>query len=358
VLVAGVGFAPRLDGPQQTPMSAETARQLYRQLIDRLGSTAGVRAVAVSTGTPPFAGFNSAFRIPGTAVPEDASLLVVFTSEGLLSATGMPLINGRELSAVDVNQSHRVAVINEALARKHFGPEEPLGRTIYLARLTTLPVPVADPTFEIVGVVRDMANQGPREQAAPQAFIPYPFRGPGGLTLIVRTLDDPMRALNTVRREVTAVDPQIALIEPLPLEEWIQRVVFARPRFSVLVLGIFAAAGVLLVALGVYGVLAYTVSQQKREIAIRMALGGQRGDVIQMVLRLGLQLVGAGLIIGAAASLATNRLLTTQLWKITPHDPLTFAVAMLLVLTVGAAACWVPARRAVRVEPMTALRQE
>jgi predicted permease len=358
VLVAGVGFAPRLDGPQQTAMSAETTRQLYRQVIDRLGSTAGVRAAAVSTGTPPFAGFGSPFRIPGMAVPEEASVLVVFTSEGLFSATGMPLIKGRELSLVDVNQSHRVAVINEALARKHFGSEEALGRTIYLSRLTTLPVPVADPTFEIVGVVRDMANQGPREQAAPQVFVPYPFRGPGGLTLIVRTLDDPMRALNAIRREVTTVDPQIALIEPTPLDEWIQRVVFARPRFSVLVLGIFAATGVLLVALGVYGVLAYTVSQQRREIAIRMALGGQRGDVIQMVLRLGLQLVGAGLIIGAAASLATNRLLTTQLWNITPHDPLTFAAAMLLVLTVGAAACWVPARRAVRVEPMAALRQE
>jgi ABC-type antimicrobial peptide transport system permease subunit len=167
-----------------------------------------------------------------------------------------------------------------------------------------------------------------------------------------------MRALSVIRREVAAIDPQIALIEPTPLEEWIQRVVFARPRFSVLVLGIFAATGVLLVALGVYGVLAYTVSQQRREIAIRMALGGQRGDVIQMVLRLGLQLVGGGLIIGAAASLATNRLLTTQLWNITPHDPLTFAVAILLVLTIGAAACWIPALRAVRVEPMTALRQE
>jgi predicted permease len=359
VLVAGVGFAPRLDGPQQqTAMSAEASRQLYRQLIDRISSTAGVRAAAVSSGTPPFAGFNSPFRIPGTVVPEEASVLVVFASEGLFSTTGMPLLKGRELSPVDVNQSHRVAVINEALARKHFGSEDPVGRTIHLSRLTTLPVPVTDPTFEIVGVVRDMANQGPREQAAPQLFVPYPFRGPGGLTLVVRTLDDPMRALNAIRREVTAVDPQIALIEPTPLEEWIQRVVFARPRFSVLVLGIFAATGVLLVALGVYGVLAYTVSQQRREIAIRMALGGQRGDVIQMVLRLGLQLVAAGLVIGAAASLATNRLLTTQLWRITPHDPLTFAAAMLLVLAVGAAACWVPARRAVRVEPMTALRQE
>ena len=167
-----------------------------------------------------------------------------------------------------------------------------------------------------------------------------------------------MRLLATIRREVAAVDSQVALTDPLTLEELIQRVIFARPRFTLLMLGIFAATGVLLVALGVYGVLAYTVSQQTREIAIRMALGGQRGDVIRMVLRLGLTLVGVGLAIGAAASFATNRLLTTQLWQVSPHDPLTFAAGIAIVLMIGLVACLVPARRAVRVEPMAALRQE
>ena len=167
-----------------------------------------------------------------------------------------------------------------------------------------------------------------------------------------------MRSLAAIRREMAAVDSQVALIDPLTLEELIQRVIFARPRFTLLMLGIFAATGVLLVALGVYGVLAYTVSQQTREIAIRMALGGQRGDVIRMVLRLGLTLVGVGLVIGVAASLATNRLLASQLWNISPHDPLTFGAAIAIVLTIGVVACLVPARRAVRVEPMAALRQE
>jgi len=203
-----------------------------------------------------------------------------------------------------------------------------------------------------------MANQGPRDLPMPQVFIPYPFRGPAGLTLTVRTAGEPMALVNAIRREMQSIDPEVALLEPTLVEEMIRQSLFARPRFSLLVLGIFAVTGVLLVALGVYGVLAYTVSQQTREIAIRMALGGQRGDVIQMVLRLGLQLVGAGLAIGVAASLATNRLLVSQLWNISPHDPLTFAVAMLIVLTIGAVACWVPARRAVRVEPMTALRQD
>jgi putative ABC transport system permease protein len=124
------------------------------------------------------------------------------------------------------------------------------------------------------------------------------------------------------------------------------------------VLGIFACTGIVLVAFGVYGVLAYTVSQQTREIAIRMALGGERGHVIQMVLRLGLQLVGAGLIIGVAVSLATNRLLVNQLWNTSPNDPITFGIAIAVVVAMAALACWIPARRAVRVEPMVALRHE
>jgi putative ABC transport system permease protein len=135
-------------------------------------------------------------------------------------------------------------------------------------------------------------------------------------------------------------------------------VFYARPRFSLLVLGIFACTGIVLVAFGVYGVLAYTVSQQTREIAIRMALGGERGHVVRMVLRLGLQLVGVGLIIGVAASLATNRLLVNQLWNTSPNDPLTFAAAIGSIVAMAALACWIPARRAVRVEPMVALRHE
>jgi putative ABC transport system permease protein len=133
---------------------------------------------------------------------------------------------------------------------------------------------------------------------------------------------------------------------------------YARASFSLLVLGIFAATGAVLVALGIYGVLAYTVSQQTREIAIRLALGGESGHVIRMIVRFGLQLVAAGLVIGLAISLATNRLLTTQLWNTSPNDPVTFVAVIVLIATIGALACWVPARRAVRVQPMMALRHE
>ena len=166
-----------------------------------------------------------------------------------------------------------------------------------------------------------------------------------------------MRMVEPLRREIQAINRDVAARRAAADGNLHPEPFYARPRFSLLVLGIFACTGIVLVAFGVYGVLAYTVSQQTKEIAIRMALGGERGHVIKMVLRLGMQLVGAGLIIGVAASLATNRLLLSQLWNTSPTDPATFAIVLTAIVAIGALACWIPARRAVHVEPMVALRQ-
>jgi putative ABC transport system permease protein len=352
MLVAFMAFPPR----QQT--SPEQLRQFYHQVVERISSLPGVRSVALSNAPPPFGGMRSDLQIPGTATRPEASTFMLFCSERLAETAGLPLVRGRQFSALDVEKSHHVALINQALAKKYFGADEPLGRTIRLPRLSTLQVPVADPTFEIIGVVGDMANEGPRELASPQVFLPFTVVTPPGMALVIRTSDEPLRVVNGLRREIQAVDRDVALIEPEPMDSVIQRVFYARPRFSLLVLGIFAGAGIVLVAFGVYGVLAYTVSQQTREIAIRVALGGERGHVIQMVLRLGMQLVGAGLVIGVAASLATNRLLVSQLWNTSPNDAATFAVVIAAIVAIGALACWIPARRAVHVEPMVALRHE
>ncbi len=351
LLFANVAFPPK-----QNP-SAEEQRQFYREALDRIASIPGVRSVAVSNGLP-FGGMDSPLQIAGKAVSPDTRTFVQFASDRLFDTIGMPLTRGRSLSATDVERLQHVAVINDAFAKRYFGSEDPLGRVVRLARLATLPVPVADPQFEVVGVSRDVANQGPREQPVPQVFIPFSFRGPAGLTFLIRTSADPMRVVMPLRQEIQAIDRQVAVIEPITVEDLLQRFFFARPRFSLLVLGIFACTGVVLVAFGVYGVLAYTVSQQTREIAIRMALGGDRGHVIRMVLRLGLQLVGAGLVIGIAASFATNRLIESQLWQTSPHDPVTFVTAILVIVAIGVFACLVPARRAVRVQPMVALRHE
>lgn len=352
VLVAPLTF-PGRDNAARTDQ-----RHLHRQVLERAGSMPGVRSAAISTSLPIFGGIQSGLQIPGIALGPQASALMVLCSEGFIETVGAPLRRGRNFSALEVESAHHVTVVNETFAKTYFGTDDPLGRTIRLARLSTLPVPVADPTFEIIGVVGDTTNQGPRDPAVPQVFLPFTLRGPWGFWLLLRTSDDPMRAVTALRREIQAVDRTVALVEPTTLEDRIQRAFHARPRFSLLVLGIFACTGIVLVAFGVYGVLAYTVSQQTREIAIRMALGGQQGHVIQMVLRFGMQLVGLGLLIGVAASLATNRLLVTQLWNTSPTDPITFGAVTTAIVAIGALACWIPAHRAVRVEPMVALRHE
>jgi putative ABC transport system permease protein len=352
LLVANIAFPPRLS------TSVEGQRQFYRQVLDRLGSMPGVRSAAITSGAPTLGGGSTPLQIPGRTLPEQASTVVTFCNESLLGTLGLSVLRGRELSALDVDQLKQVALINQAFSKRYFDKDDPLGRTFRLPQMATLPVPVPDPTFEVIGVVPDTTNQGPRDLPAPQVYIPFTLRGPSGFTLVLRTSGEPLRVVNAVRREVKQVDAEVALVQPIPLEELIQRNFYARPRFSLLVLGIFACTGILLVALGVYGVLAYTVSQQTREIAIRMALGGQRGHVIQMVVRLGLQLVGTGLAVGIAASLATNRLLVNQLWNISPNDPLTFGAAISVIAAIGIFACWIPARRAVRVEPMVALRHD
>jgi predicted permease len=352
VLVAGVAFPP------QRSTSADDQRSLYRQIANRSATVPGVVSVAMANGFPPFGGLSSVLEIPGMAMPPSSQTLVVFGSERLLETLGIPIMKGRGLSTIDIDRAHRVAVVNETLARRYFGSDDPLARVIRLPRLTTLPRPITDPTFQVIGIMRDVATGGPRDIPAPEVMLPFSLRLPGGLALVVRTIDDPLRVVAGLRREIQVVDPQVALANPLSLERLIQMTFYASPGFSLLMLSIFAATGAFLVALGIYGVLAYTVSQQTREIAIRMALGGESGHVTRMIVRFGLRLVAAGLLIGLAISFATNRLLMAQLWNTSPNDPVTFAVVILLITTIGLLACWVPARRAVRVQPMIALRHE
>ena len=354
----GSVLAASLSFPQGPGKPAADQSNVFRQVLEHVSAIPGVRAASVSNTMGLFGGTTSPLRIPGRAVPPEGDVVVVFASEGLVETLGVALADGRPLTRLEVEQSQHVALVNETFVKKYFGGEAAVGQTIRLERLTTLPVPVQDPTFAIIGVLKDIANQGPRNPPVPQAVIPFTLRGPAALMLMVRTSDDPMRAVTTIRREIQQVNRDLAVNEPGPLDEWIQRVFYARPRFSVLVLGIFACTGIILVACGVYGVLAYTVSQQTREIAIRMALGGERGHVVRMVLKLGLKLVAVGLVIGVAASLATNRLLVNQLWKTSPTDPVTFVAVIGAIVVIGMVACLIPARRAVRVEPMTALRHD
>jgi predicted permease len=272
---------------------------------------------------------------------------------------GARLLHGRLMEESEVAGARKVAVVNQTLVAKWFGKEDPIGRQITIKHLGAIPnPPVANPVFEIVGVISDMKNSGIQDPVRPEIMVPYTVTGAFERGILVRTAGNPIGLLNPVRREIWAVDKNVALTMTRTLDDFLSDFSYAQPRFLLAVLGVFAGVGLVLVAVGVYSVIAYTVSRQTQEIGIRMALGASRGNVIAMVMRMGLWLVGIGLAVGLAASLAANKVLASELWGVSARDPLTFAAVALVVLTAGVAACWFPARRATRVDPVIALRFE
>jgi putative ABC transport system permease protein len=252
-----------------------------------------------------------------------------------------------------------VAVVNQTLAKRCFGNDDPIGRQIKLVTLETdLDPPIKNPVFEIVGVVADAKNRGIQEQPWPGVYLPYTVAGALDGSILVRTSKDPLAMVNTVQREVWAVDRNVALSYTGSLEGNLRDYVYAEPRFSLILLGVFAAVGLVLVTIGIYSVIAYTVSQQTHDIGIRMALGASHDAVLRMVLSMGARLIAAGVVVGLLASFAATRLIASQLWGVSPHDPITLCGVVAVVLLTGFAACYFPARRATRVDPMVALRYE
>jgi predicted permease len=359
-----LGFHPenvlhaRLPLPRGQYQTAAAKQVLFRQLLDRVQALPGVVAASPTISLPPYGGIRSEIEIPGKTHAEKWEAIYQLASEGYFATLGRPLVRGRLLSEADVVGARKVAVVNRALVDKYFGGEDPLGRQLTLKHLATLPQQkVVDPTFEIVGVVTDAKNQGLQDPVQPEAIVPDGITGAFERGLLVRTAGPPMALLNDVRREIWAVDRNIALTQIGSLTDSLQ-FSYAEPRFSVMVLGIFAGVGLVLVALGVYSVIAYTVSRRTHDIGIRLALGATRGDVLRLVLGSGLGLVGVGIGIGVLASLAVTRVLSHQLFGIAPHDVPTLASVVAVVIAAGLAACYFPARRAMRVDPMVALRYE
>jgi putative ABC transport system permease protein len=328
--------------------------QFYERALERIALLPGVEAAAAGTSLLPFGGgFTSEVEIPGKPRNDRSTALVQFCTEGYFRTMGLRFLRGRELSALEPDQAPRTAAVNRTFAASYFGAADPLGQQIAL----TVPSIRSDRPerrlFEIVGVVDDVKNDGIRRLPAPQVYLPG-----SGQSILVRTSADPRGMLNAIRREIEILDRRVALRQPETLAGLLQQFAYAQPRFSLIVLSVFAATGTVLVAIGIFSVMAYTVSRQTREIAVRMALGAGRRQVLGVVLRVGAQLLLLGLGLGVLASFATSRLIANQLWNTSPHDPLTLAAAISIIAIVALVACYLPALRAVRVDPMDALRHD
>jgi predicted permease len=324
----------------------------FDQLQQNIRNLPGVTAVAVSNGLPFEMANYPGFRIEGRTEPDNkGSGLRYAVSPDYFRTMGIELIKGRLFTAEDTRDSPPVIVINEVLARQYFQNEDPLGK-----RLKETPT---SPSLEIVGVVRHVEhyNLDGRNSVQPQFYTSFNQNPAGRTHVLVRTAVEPLSLAAAVRAQVAALNKDQAVFNVRTMEQTVAQSVAPR-RFSMLLLMVFAVVALALASLGIYGLMSYAVAQRTREIGVRMALGAQVRDVLKLVIGQGMKLVLVGVALGLVAALALTRTMKTLLFGISATDPVTFAAIALLLIAVALLACFVPARRATKVDPLLALRQE
>jgi predicted permease len=334
---------------------------MTRQLLDHLRALPGVTSVSESMLEPPIKYDWSDTIIPGKPHTERWETRFEICSEGYFQILGLPLLHGRLLSEDDMNAQRHVMVVNETFSRQYFPGEDPIGHQVKLQVLDRpfLDAP-HDTYFEIVGMVRDYKTRDEESRswrAFPQVFIPYSVQGFSYRTYMARTVADPRILLKNIEQEVRAIDPGAELESSGTLAGSLQEF-YQRPQFELFTLGAFAVIGLLLVVIGIFSVVAYTVSRQTHELGIRIALGAQRTDILGMVFTESLRIITSGVVIGLLASYGFSRFLTSEISGISVSDPWTYGLVTVVVVGVGLLACYLPARRATRVDPLVALRYE
>jgi predicted permease len=353
ILVTELSFP---NGAFPTP---EGKKVFLQQALQRIVSSPGVIAAASSISLPPYGGPGSDLEIPGQPDTRPSRVAMDLCSEGFFQTLGMHLLRGRLFAEADMASSaQRVAVVDEVLARRFFPASDPVGREIKFNVLDLIPDAPHGTYFKIIGVVGSIKNYGLRNPAIPQAYLPYTTFGTPGGNILVRSAGKPLSMAKEVHDSIESVDRDVSLTATSSLETYLQTFSYASPEFGFVTFGSFAGIGLLLVNVGIFGLMAYNVSAQTQEIGIRIALGAQQVSILKMILAAGSRLIAAGILIGLSASYGLTRFLSRQVWGVTTTDHGTFTAVAILAAFTGLAACYIPARRATRVDPMVALRNE
>jgi putative ABC transport system permease protein len=352
ILTTNVSFPP------QQYKNTDSQARFLRDLTARLENVPGVVSASGAIAYPPNGGVSSDFDVPGIAHSERWKGDVVPCNWQFFPTVQLRLIAGRIPNAADEGRKQKIAVINQAMAMKYFGSQNPVGRELDIDALKTAPEPVANPRFEIVGVVADIKNDGVRRPTVPEAYVPYTVAAFGGYTIFVRAAGNPAALSTAVEGQVLALDRNVVPQQTLTLESAMDVSTYARPRFGLMLFSVFAGIGLVLVSLGVYSVISYSVTQQQREIGIRMALGASPGDVRSQVVTDGLRFIFMGVGIGMLFVFFVGRVLASQIWGVTWYDPLTLASVVVVLAGVGLAASYLPSIRATKVDPAISLRHE
>ncbi len=327
-------------------------------LTTALQGLPGVFGVTTTSDAVPFAGASTEFATLNNAHSGQAEGQFALIDSRLFGVLGVRLVHGRNLSEVDVVQKRMVAVVNQALADKFFRGEDPVGKRIQIITLAHLPEPVPNPWVEIVGVTSNFKNRGVRQPIIPEAFIPYTVSGFGGFSLIVRTMGDPRAVAKRVEGAALTLDSIAMVRHARSMQEALEEEEYAKPRFGLEIFSVFAALGLVLVSAGLYGIMSYTVSQQRREMGIRLALGATSRDVQALVIGKGMRFVAAGILAGLLLSFVLLRLIANQVWGISTHDPATLISVAGIFVVVGIVACYAPSVAATHVDPAETLRSE
>jgi putative ABC transport system permease protein len=335
------------------PTKPERINAFLSELTGRVKALPGVREVSFAQSVPlTSVDNNTSFDIVErpSAKGEQSSAQLRFIGLNYFHTLNIPTISGRDFTERDAPQSPPVVILNEAFVREHFKGEDPIGKRLHLGW-------GGDAPKEVVGVVGDVRHRGLSDKARPEMYVPQAQFANAGITLLVRSSLKPESLIAPIKKQIYSLDPQLPVTEVKTLDQYRADSV-ALPRFSALLLGLFAGLALLLTAVGLFGVVSYSVTQRTNEIGIRLALGAQLGDVMGLVIGQGMRLVGLGVAVGLIASLALTQLLQNWLFNVSPTDPWTFVVIAVLLTLVALVACYIPARRATKVDPMVALRCE
>ena len=354
-----LGFQPENLLTFQLPPPASkyppTARgwAFYRELLASLEALPGVRAAGLSSCIPMGAGTyttSPASAEGGSLPPAGGSIPMEWrmASAGYFRAMGIPLLRGRTFSEQDDAAAPPVAIVTEETVRRLWGEADPLGRVVLMS---------GNRHFTVVGVAGGVRSTALNQEPAPAMYIPSSYRLWPLMEVVVRAYGRPDLLLPAVRRKVHQLDPEMPLSNVRTMEQWISNSA-VQPRLNAALLGIFACVALVVAAIGVYGVLAYSVTQRVREIGLRMALGAQPGEVVSLIVREGMAVGLAGIGAGLAGAWALSQVVATLLFRVRMRDPLTYAAVAAILTLVALAACAVPAYRASRVDPMAALREE
>lgn len=352
----------RLDFPSAKFKNMDDMFAYVRTLTERLGATPGVDSIAAS-GYSPLSGFHGEGSFSLEGVPDNPNSQPMIETEsvgpGFFAALKIPLLQGREFNVQDGGKGPQAVIVNHAFAEKFLGGKSPLGKRVYMGDEDAQQHRVWD---EIVGEVGDVHDRNPRIAAGPSIYTPFYRAGITtgmflGCDLVLRTRVNAEALIPTVQNQLWAFDKSEPISKIRTMKQSLDASV-AEPRFQSFLLGAFGALGLVLAVVGIYGVISYSVKQRTHEIGIRMALGAERAQVMRLILAHGLKLAVIGVVIGIGAAVGLTRLMSSLLFGVSATDPATFASVAVLLVIVALAACWMPARRAMKVDPMEALRYE